>query len=98
MGDVNAINRTHGIKTKGIGAGRRALAEKLGVNYVSRSDELGTKAAALREKGLTWEEVGRELEISESLARYHVRRLASQELRNTGILPVLTAEKPLPDP
>jgi biotin operon repressor len=79
MGDVNAINRAHGIKAKGIGAARRALAEKLGVSYISRADELGAKAAALREKGLTWEEVGRELKISEALARYHVRKLASQK-------------------
>jgi orotate phosphoribosyltransferase-like protein len=55
------------------------LAEKLGLSYVNRIDELRTKAAALREQGLTWEAVGRDLEISESLARYHVRKLASQK-------------------
>jgi hypothetical protein len=78
VGDVHAIFRAHGIKAKGFGAARRALAEQLGLKYLSRADQLRIRVAELREKGLTWKEIVREMGASERTARRYGEKKANE--------------------
>jgi hypothetical protein len=50
--DVCAIYQIHGVSKLGL-KGRRALAEKLGVTYVTKGNEIRARVAELRERGLT---------------------------------------------
>jgi DNA-binding NarL/FixJ family response regulator len=76
--DVVSIYRAHGIKGRGPVADKRALARKLGLPYASKADQLRIRAIELREKGLLWKEVARELGIAEWMARYYGRKVKTQ--------------------
>jgi hypothetical protein len=62
---VTAIYKVHGIKATSRG-GRRALAEKLGVAFVTEYDEILRRVKELRKRGLMWKEVAREMGVSET--------------------------------
>jgi hypothetical protein len=88
--DVSAIYRAHGVKASGSVASRRALAEKLGVRYASRGDEIRSKVAELRERGLTWREVGRAMGMKWNTVAKHggkPRSRKAQQLMEGAILP-----------
>jgi biotin operon repressor len=62
--DVKQTYRLYGVTGKGR-AMRRALAEKLGVVFVSKADEIRRRVGELREMGLSGKEVAREMGMSE---------------------------------
>jgi len=55
------------------------LAEKLGVRYVSRGDEVRSKARELRERGLNWTEVAREIGMTARRVRGHLGKRNKRE-------------------
>jgi DNA-binding CsgD family transcriptional regulator len=76
--DITAIYRLYEVKGLGLQA-RRALAEKLGVPFVTKGDEIRKKVAELREKGLKWREVAREMGVSETRVASYRQGLRSAE-------------------
>ncbi|HEV8604522.1 MAG TPA: hypothetical protein VGQ99_04105 [Tepidisphaeraceae bacterium] len=72
--DVKATYRLYGVKGKGR-AMRRALAEKLGMVFVSKAEEIRRKVAELREMGLSGKEVAREMGMSEVAVAAHGQKL-----------------------
>ena len=78
-GDVRAIYRVHGVKGRSCVGNRRMLAEKLGVRYVSRGDEVRSMAGELRERGLTWNEVAREIGMTARGVRGHLRKVNKRD-------------------
>lgn len=75
--DIAWLYRRHGIKGVRGEAGRRALAEKLGVPCPeSRGDKIRRRVAELRGAGLTWGEVGRAVGLSLGGAFHYARYLA----------------------
>jgi hypothetical protein len=87
--DVIAIYRAHRIQVRGSLARKRALAHKLGLNYTTKSDHLAAHAAALREQGLTWKEVARELGIPVGTAYNFGRKSKNQtapQMTEAGIV------------
>jgi len=77
--DVIAIYRAHGIKAKGSTARKRALAEKLGVNYVSKAERIRTSVSELREKGLTWKQIAQQMGMHETTAGRYAQKLKTVE-------------------
>jgi hypothetical protein len=62
--DVRAIYKMHGVKGWGQD-GRRELAEKLGVAFVSKRDEFLKRVNEMRERGMKWREITSELGVPE---------------------------------
>jgi hypothetical protein len=58
---------------------RRALAEKLGVAFVSKYDEVLRRVKELRERGMKWREVAREMGVSERRVDGYRRGLRRRE-------------------
>jgi DNA-binding NarL/FixJ family response regulator len=85
--DVRAIYRRHGVKGRSCVANKRMLAEKLGLRYVSRGDEVRSKAAELRERGLTWKEVAREMGMTPRGVRAHLGKGKRREAEAEGVFP-----------
>jgi DNA-binding CsgD family transcriptional regulator len=61
--DVNAIYKVHGIKGQGYW-GRRRLAEKLGVVFVSKRDEIRKRVKEMGERGMSRLEIAMEMGVS----------------------------------
>ena len=81
LGDVRAIYKMHGVRKRENG-GRRELAEKLGVVFVSKRDEFLKRVKEMREKGMKWREITRELGAPEGRMnswREGVRRIGIQQ-------------------
>jgi hypothetical protein len=62
--DVREIYKMHGIKGT-VHGGRRELAEKVGRPFVSRMEEIRKRVKEMREKGMNWKEIAREMGVSE---------------------------------
>jgi transcriptional regulator with XRE-family HTH domain len=77
--DVIAIYRAHGIQAKGSIARKRALAEKLGINYVSNAERIGSRVSELREQGLTWKQIGQQMGMHETTAGRYAQKLNEVE-------------------
>ena len=60
-----AIYQHHGIKGKPRTA-RRELAQKLNTPFVSRLKEIRARVKQMRENGMKWMEIAREMGLSES--------------------------------
>ncbi|HEV8377641.1 MAG TPA: hypothetical protein VGP99_02240, partial [Tepidisphaeraceae bacterium] len=80
--DICKIYKLYGIKCrKGMSLeGRRALARKLGVPFMSKGDQLRHKIAELCEMGLTYKQVAKVVGISEWSIWSHMSKLKKAKL------------------
>jgi DNA-binding NarL/FixJ family response regulator len=75
--DVCAIYKVYGVSGSGSRA-RRALAEKLGVSYETKWDELRRRVGELRERGLKGKEIAEEMGISFARVRHFAEMLRKE--------------------
>jgi DNA-binding NarL/FixJ family response regulator len=77
--DVNAIYKMHGIKS-GQHGGRRELAEKVGVVFVSRRDEVRERVKEMGERGMSRLEIAREMGVSLGVVKRYRREIKRGEM------------------
>src|SRR5204863_9724561 len=83
IADIQSIYRAHNIKSRAAQANRRALAQKLGLPFATKSDHLKTQAAALRQQGLTWKEIASEMGLAAETARNYGRKQKTKTTTKT---------------
>ena len=78
VADISKIYNLYGIK--GRLDGRRALARKLGVPFMTRWDQLREKIAQLRDSGMLHSQIAKELRISTDSVGWHLAKLKKARL------------------